>query len=169
MPKGDKLDFVIQKAVEIGVAAIILVESAHCVTRFSHDKKDQKLLRYQKIIKSAAMQSKQDRIPTLSGPFPFHDVITFRFDRSLIAHEKATVPLRLALTDFPQLTSISVLIGPEGGFSAEEVSAARLHGYHAISFGANVLRSETAAIYALSILHHYKEGINDENLWITFK
>lgn len=158
IPKGDKLDLVVQKATELGVDAIILVETKHAVAKISADKQAAKHERFMKIIKAAAMQSKQNHIPNISGPIPFNEAINLPFDLKLIGHEKATVPLRKVLNAKYQTSeSVCVLIGPEGGFSHNEVALASQHDFAVVSFGANILRSETAVFYALSVLQYEKE------------
>lgn len=158
LPKGDKLEFVLQKATELGVSHIVLVESENSVVKFSQDKKKDKLERYEKIIKSAAMQSKQNRIPTISGPLPFKKCLEMSFDLRLLAHEKATLPFATVLSEgLNSSRSVALFVGPEGGFSAAEVKNAQEANYNIISFGQSVLRSETAVIYGLSVLHHYLE------------
>lgn len=159
LPKGDKLELVVQKAVELGVNHIVLVDSAHTVTKFDPKKVANKLERLNKIIKAAAMQSNRLALPTISGPTPFNKVIAEDYDLKLLAHEKGTLTFSISLTKFGESKHVAILVGPEGGFSDEEVKAARAHNFHIISFGSTILRSETAAIYALSILNHYKEGL----------
>ncbi len=161
LPKGDKLEFVLQKATELGVSHIVLVDSEFSLMKINEDKKSDKLERFGKIIKSAAMQSKQNSIPTLSGPFPLLKCLEKRFDLRLFAHEKAVVPFGEILKKAPKNTkSIGLFVGPEGGFSSAEVKSAQKADFSIISFGNNVLRSETAVIYGLSVLHHYFEGVN---------
>lgn len=161
LPKGDKLEFVLQKATELGVDHIVLMESENSVVKFSHDKKNNKLERYLKIIKSAAMQSKQNKIPTLLGPLSFKACLALPFDLRLLAHEKATLPIGEVLSaKLAGARSIALFVGPEGGFSPAEVKSAEDAHYDIISFGKAVLRSETAVLYGLSLLHHYLEEKN---------
>ncbi len=158
IPKGDKLDLVVQKATELGVDAIILVETAHAVGKISTDKQAAKHERFMKIIKAAAMQSKQNSIPKISGPIPLHEAVNLSFDLKLIAHEKATISFRNILSNkYQKSKNVCVLIGPEGGFSDAEVALAAQHDFVVVSFGANILRSETAVFYALSVLQYEKE------------
>lgn len=161
LPKGDKLEFVLQKATELGVNHIVLVESENSVVKFSDNKKKDKLTRFEKIIRSAAMQSKQDKIPTVSGPYSFKKCLEMPFDLRLFAHEKASLPFSEILNkELENSHSIALFVGPEGGFSPAEVKSATEANYNIISFGKSVLRSETAVIYGLSVLHHYLEEIN---------
>lgn len=160
LPKGDKLEFVIQKSVELGVSEIILVDTERSIGKIKKDKLDAKINRYLKIIKSAAMQSKRDFLPEIKGPLPFDAALKKVFSLRLFAHEKATLPLAKVLRDLKDLPeTISLFVGPEGGFSEDEVKKAVAAGYLSISFGASVLRSETAPLYGLSVLNNYKEGL----------
>lgn len=161
LPKGDKLDLVVQKSVELGVSEIILIEAQNAVVKFKNEKQDKKLERFHKIMRSAAMQSKRNIIPSIRGPLSFNEMLKLPFSLKLIAHEKALVPFPKLLNEIPNnISSISVLIGPEGGFSDKEVLLAQESGYNVISFGTSILRSETAVFYALSVLNNYKEGLN---------
>ena len=157
LPKGDKLDLVIQKAVELGVDHIALVATKNAVVKFDESKSERKLERFEKIIRSAAMQSKRNQVQTIEGVVTFKDILNRPFDLKLLAHEKATLPLHVALDPQQKPQSISVLVGPEGGFGEEEVSRAKAAGYHIVSFGRTILRSETAVLYALSLIKNFKE------------
>lgn len=160
LPKGDKLDFVLQKSVELGVHNIIIVETERSIAKITKDKEASKLLRYQKIIKNAAMQSKRDFIPQVLGPMALKDALLLPSTLKLMAHEKATLPFAKMLLDLKEEpATLSVLVGPEGGFSESEVKLAEDAGYHIISFGKTILRSETAPLYALSVINNYKEGL----------
>lgn len=163
LPKGDKLDLVIQKAVELGVDHITLVATKNAVVKYDESKSDRKFERFEKIIKSAAMQSKRDFIPTIDGVLSFKDMLSRPFDIKLLAHEKADLPVATLLRQKAKPSSIAILVGPEGGFTEEEVKRAKKSGYHIISFGKTILRSETAALYALSLIKSYKES-QDENI-----
>lgn len=157
LPKGDKLELVIQKAVEIGVHDIILIDSERSIGTIPSSRLKSRLDRFNKIIKSAAMQSKRNYIPTISGPFPFKEVIELKYDTKIIAHEKGSIPFNEVLNKgFKE--NLLILVGPEGGFSVDEVLGAQRNGFTVITFGDNVLRSETAALYAVSVLHHYQKG-----------
>ncbi|OQC09556.1 MAG: Ribosomal RNA small subunit methyltransferase E [Tenericutes bacterium ADurb.Bin087] len=157
LPKGDKLELVIQKAVEIGVNDIILIDSERSIGQIPAARRDSRLARFNKIIKSAAMQSNRNYIPKIIGPLSFKEVLDLKYDTKIIAHESARVPLKEVLQqDLGE--SLLILVGPEGGFSEAEVTLASNNGFKVITFGDNILRSETAAIYALSVLHHYQKG-----------
>lgn len=160
LPKGDKLDLVLQKSVELGVDHIILVDSERTITKIHQHKVGAKLDRYQKIIRSAAMQSKRNTLPLVRGPMPLSKALKLDFALKLMAHEKATLPFAKVVKELKQVpSSISILVGPEGGFSDEEVKMATTFNYKVISYGPLILRSETAPLYALSVINNYKEGL----------
>lgn len=160
LPKGDKLELVIQKSVELGVSEIILVDTERSIGKLKKDKLDAKLSRFEKIIKSAAMQSKRNYLPKVIGPLSFKEALELDFSLKLFAHEKAVLPLAKVLRERKELPkTISLFVGPEGGFSEEEVKKAVASNYLSINFGATILRSETAPLYGLSVLNNYKEGL----------
>lgn len=157
LPKGsDKLELVLQKAVEIGVNDIILLDTSRSIGKIPAAKKEHKLNRYKKIMESAAKQAKRNFIPALSGPISLNKVLTLDYDTKILAHEKGAAPFKEVLKGNLG-ENLLVLVGPEGGFSAEEVNNASSNHFKIITFGANILRSETAAIYALSVISHYQE------------
>ena len=162
LPKGDKTELIIQKAVELGVTEIVPVETSRCVVKIDGKKKDGKISRWQAIAESAAKQSKRNVIPTV------HDLLTFKqtmqiikdFDLFLFPYEnhdgmKSTVD---ALSQIKQGCKVAVFIGPEGGFSDQEVESATQNGAKVISLGKRILRAETASITALSMIMLYAES-----------
>lgn len=147
---GERLDWLVEKGVEIGVDEFVFVE-----TRYSERDK-LNLERLQKIAIAAMKQSKQVFLPTIKGMVKWR---SFLEDDSkgvkLMAHLGAgTKPLKDELA--PHLEQVTILIGPEGDFSAEEVQQAEAKGYVSVSLGSNVLRTETAVIYALVCLNSFK-------------
>lgn len=146
---GERLDWLVEKAVEIGVDEIIFLE-----TRYSERDK-LNLDRLQKIAISAMKQSKQAYLPILRGMVKWQAFMKEeRTGTKLIAHlGEVTTSLRSALS--PDLQELTILIGPEGDFSEEEVRRAEQKGFRSISLGSNVLRTETAAIYALVCLNSF--------------
>jgi 16S rRNA (uracil1498-N3)-methyltransferase len=153
VPKGQKMDFVVEKATELGAFAIVPVRSARVI---GHDTSPAKVERWRRIAKSAAQQSGRARVPAVAD---VHDtaslLATFaRFDRVYVAWELADpAPLRDVFdAELPGASSVMVVIGPEGGFSADEVAAAIGAGARAISLGRRILRTETAALVVLSAI-----------------
>ncbi len=152
LPKQDKLALIIQKAVELGVAEIIPFSSARSIVRLE-DAGREKLPRWQKIAKEAAMQCERGKIPAVRPVVPFAQAlsIALQAETPLFCYEgtEGTVPLKSALNG-RALTTVAALIGPEGGFAPEEAEAARKAGLSLVSLGSRILRCETAPLCLLS-------------------
>ena len=159
LPKGDKLELIIQKTVELGVAGIIPVEMNRCVMKLDDKKKKAKRERWQAIAESAAKQSKRNVIPEV------FDVMTYKqamakadeLDLFLVPYEneRGMAETREALARIKPGMSVGILVGPEGGFDEKEIALAREAGASVISLGNRILRAETAAVMAvgLGMLH----------------
>ncbi len=159
IPKGQKMDFVVEKLTELGARAIIPLRSERAIAA---DASTNKLERWRRLAKSAAEQCGRTGLPQIASPCSLPDlcVVFAKYDLVLFAWEGATAePLRQRL---PALLAgarrILVVIGPEGGFSNAEAEAAQAAGALAISLGPRVLRTETAALVAVSILS-YASGV----------
>ena len=154
--KGDKLDFVIQKAVELGVKEIVLVQSKYCVTKYDKKEIEKKIERFKGIIKGACRQSHRLIVPALDKIISIDEIIKETLsDKNFIAYEKEAGGTKKTKQYFEEITnydSVSLLVGPEGGFSEEEVRKMNSVGFKNISLGKRILRSETAAISVLSNL-----------------
>ena len=170
-PREQKMDVIIQKATELGVRHIVPVITDQCVVRLKPGEDSGKLERWRKIALSAAKQSGCLWLPEIHPVAPLMDYLTHmpRFDVWMTcALEPDTIPLRDVLTaarnNHPK--SIGFLVGPEGDLTARERAAARNAGARMVSLGNQVLRSETAALYVLSVLQyefteHSQELIHD--------
>ena len=153
--KGNKMDWVIQKATELGVSEIVPIKSRHSVLQLKADRVDNQLARWQRIALEAAQQSEQWRVPTIAPPRSLAALLTGRATDTvtLMLVERwegkslQTVELLQDVTD-----SVLVLIGPEGGWSKEEMGIAEQAGIEQVTLGQQILRSETAAIATISIL-----------------
>lgn len=147
--KGNKFEWVIQKAVEIGVQEIVPIETAHCVVKMERPKKTRtKVERWNKIAQSAAKQSGRGTIPLVVDPIPYKMALELcrEMDFSCMAHEKEkSTSLKTSIQPFKG-KKIGLLVGPEGGFSKEEVRQAQDVGISSITLGSRILRSETASI-----------------------
>jgi len=156
LPKGEKIDFVIQKATELGVHHIVLVRTARSIVKWAESDVARKLSRYETIIKEAAQQSRRHLLPELSFASSINEIWEFEFDKKLIAseYEVGKPPFDVRLTT---CKNIAILVGPEGGFDKSEIESAIANGYEPISLGRNILRSETAAIAALAMIGYIKE------------
>ena len=159
LPKGDKMDLIVQKAVELGVQGILPLQTAHCVVRYEPAKQTEKLRRWQKISQEAAGQSGRGIVPVV-GPFLTWQQLFERITpqtRLLILYEgEGTQGLRRILTQQPDKDWI-VVVGPEGGLSEDEVRRAEACGALLAGLGPRVLRAETAGLAALSAIM-YQSG-----------
>lgn len=160
LPKSDKLELIIQKAVELGVKEIIPVQMERCVAKIESNKVKAKTERYQAIAESAAKQCKRAFIPVVSTPLSLNQAIEKAkdLDLFLIPYEneqgiKSTIN---ALAKIKKGFKVGVLIGPEGGFSDNEIKFAKTVG-ETISLGKRILRTETASITTLSMLMLHAE------------
>lgn len=158
LPKGDKMETIIQKCVELGAAGIVPVAQARSVVRLDERKADLKRERWQKIAESAAKQSKRSVIPGISPVMSFAQALEDAADGiSVIAYEDkdGMTELReifklLQKADAP--TRINIFVGPEGGYEASEVEEAIEAGVIPISLGARILRTETAGMALMAAL-----------------
>ena len=159
LPKGDKIDLVLQKATELGVKQIILVNSSRCIAKINDENKEKKLARFNKIIKEATEQCKRNNLPALKDVIKFNEISNYQSDLNLIAYENSKMSnqeLKDLLRNFKGNT-VTILIGAEGGFSKEEVEYALKNNFISISLGNRILRSETSVFNLLSILGYELE------------
>lgn len=157
--KGDKLDYIIQKSVELGVKDITLVKSSRCIVKIDEKKEKGKFERYGKISYEASKQSKRLIIPEIKGILKISDCANFIDDKSvlLVAYENdRDVSLKNVIRNLKsrEVKDIYVLIGPEGGFDIEEVKFLVEKGAISIGLGPRILRTETAGISLISILQY---------------
>ncbi len=157
--KGDKTEFVIQKAVELGVKDIVLVESKRSIIHIEENKKESKLIRFNKVVKEALEQSKRTYSFKINDIISFKDIKNYKADISLIPYENCKDNLSLLKEDFKDLKNktVNVIVGPEGGFSIEEVEYAKANGFKEITLGKRILRAETASIFIVSLLSFFME------------
>ncbi len=156
LPKADKMELIIQKAVELGAYEIIPVETKRCVVKLDGRKSAKKTARWQQIAESAAKQSKRMLIPNV------HEVLTFRealkyaesMDVRLVPYELARgmQETKEILAGIEPGQSVGIFIGPEGGFEEKEIEAAIEGGAKPITLGKRILRTETAGLAILSVL-----------------
>jgi 16S rRNA (uracil1498-N3)-methyltransferase len=153
VPKGQKMDLVVEKATELGAFAIVPLRSARVI---GHDTGAAKVERWRRIARAAAQQSGRVRIPEIADVYDWDTLLeTFAsYERVYVAWELAPpAPLRDVFErDASAARNVLVVIGPEGGFAADEVARARAAGARVISLGRRILRTETAALVVLSAL-----------------
>ncbi len=161
LPKGDKMEWVIQKAVELGAYEIIPVATKRSVVKLDEKKGLHKRERWQAISESAAKQSKRSVIPRVKGPVSFAEAIQTakELDMILFPYELAEGMeyTRDILNQVKNKCSIGVFIGPEGGFDEGEAAMAKQEGAGLITLGKRILRTETAGLYLLSVLGYLLE------------
>lgn len=157
LPKSDKLEAVVQKAVELGAHSIWPVESRYCVAKWDGKSQPKKLARLQKIAQEAAMQSGRGIIPQVLEPAPLAAALesAAREGSVLFFYERAASSLRKALENCGD--RLFLFVGPEGGFAEEEASLAQSLGAELLSLGPRILRTETAPVAALSAVM-YERG-----------
>jgi len=155
LTKGDKPDTVIERATEIGVKEIVIVNSDRSIVRLDEDQLIKKLERFSRIAKSAASQSKRMNIPQITY-LPFKSIFKYQqFSHFLIgeANDKA-LSMNNSFPQFKKGDSVAIIIGPEGGFSSAELQLSKENNVVPICFSSNVLRAEVASIAALSIINY---------------
>jgi len=156
LPKSDKMELIIQKAVELGVKEIIPVSTRRTVVKLDEKKASSRTARWQAISEAAAKQSKRACIPKVREPVRFTEALkeAGQLDVLMIPYEMARDmdDTKKFLSEIRKGQSIGVFIGPEGGFEEEEVDEAVRHGARAVTLGRRILRTETAAITVLSVL-----------------
>ena len=157
MLKGQKFDWVLQKGTELGIGAFVPVLSARCIVSRADNVSDSRLDRWQRILVEAAEQSARARLPNLSDVMMFKAAWenASRGGLSIIPwEEERSTGLREALQEIPKSKEINVFIGPEGGFTEEEISIAKGFGINSISLGPRILRAETAGIVAAAAIFY---------------
>ena len=163
--KGEKMEFVIQKSIEIGVTTIIPLITDRCVVKLETQKKQQsKLERWQKIAESAAKQSKRGIIPQVLAPLTYKEAIAYaceNLEKSCIPFENEHSHHLKGFLKGEISKSIGIFIGPEGGFTDEEVEYAMQHNVSPVTLGKRILRSETAGLVTLANIMYEVEGIED--------
>ncbi len=164
LPKGEKLDSIIQKSVECGACGVSLFESERCIVRAKDG--DRKGDRRNRIALEAAKQCGRGIIPKVSAPVTFREAVreAARADLALFCYEgEGTVPLPVVVKQFHEIASteshpsISVMVGSEGGFSKSEAEYAQACGMKLVGLGKRILRTETAAAFVLGCLSYEME------------
>lgn len=165
LPKSDKLELIIQKAVELGACEIIPVAMKNCVVKLDEKKASAKQTRWQEIAKSAAKQSKRSVIPAVRRPLSYGEALeaAAALDVRLVPYEneRGMAATKEAVEAVRPGQSIGIFIGPEGGFAEDEIALAKERGMQLVSLGRRILRTETAGLAMLSILMYYIESAGE--------
>lgn len=162
IPKGEKMDFIVQKATELGVHRIIPMWTRRTVVQLSAERARTKCERWQRLAKAAAEQCGARFVPEVAMPKTFAQALqeVKNSDVLLLFYEAAEEPLRKTMANYQSPKIISLMVGPEGGFEPEEISAAQKVGAHIVSLGKRILRTETASIVAIALVL-YELGLLD--------
>lgn len=163
LAKGEKMDFIIQKAVEMGASSIVPVAMEHSVVRLEGAKAEKKVERWQKIAEAAAKQSKRDIIPQVQPVQTMQQMLANNdLQHKIIAYEcEDRLGLKTALQSCDNLQELLLIIGPEGGISEFELELARKNGAVPVSLGKRILRAETAGVVALSAILYEKGDLGE--------
>ncbi len=154
LPKGPKMEMILQKLTEVGVDEIILVETKRTVVKVDNKKEDKKIERWERIIYEAAKQSKRGKIPTLRGVLSFKEALADmkENDFNIAPYEnERTKSIKQAIKGL-DINNIGIFVGPEGGFEDTEIQAIEEIGGQSVSLGPRILRTETASLVASSIV-----------------
>lgn len=151
LPKGDKMELIIQKCVELGVTAIVPVSTSRCIVRLDGKDAAKKQTRWQKIADEAAGQSGRGILPRVETPITWKQALArWEQENTLLCYEGGGQPIGKLVS--PADTAVSLVVGPEGGFDPAEVEAVTAVGGRIATLGPRILRCETAPIAALAVL-----------------
>lgn len=153
LPKADKMEYIIQKCVELGVHKIVPVNMKYCVAKIKDE--DKKNIRWNTISEVAAKQCKRNLIPKIEKSINMANLYNEikNYDLAIVAYENEdNTTIKNVLQENKNVKSIAVIIGPEGGISSDEIDSLKNLGVKIVSLGNRILRTETASIVALSMI-----------------
>lgn len=161
LPKGDKMDFVVQKCTEIGAASITPFTSQRTIVRLDAKKSQARLSRWRSIAKDSAALAFRDCVTRINDVEDFNAAVTHasECDLALVFWEGEAPALQKVLAESKSPDSIAVIIGPEGGLAPEEIKAMKEVGLLAVSMGRYVLRTETAALASLAMINYHYQNL----------
>jgi len=164
LPKGDKLDWVIQKGTELGACRFQPFAAKRSIVKWDQKKAAKKVERWQKIAKEAAEQSHRTFIPEVENPIGFHELLkqSNNYDYKLAAYEEESRNGEISvfsstLKQMKKAESLLLLFGPEGGLAPEEIALLKEHGFGLCGLGPRILRTETAPLYTLAAISYHFE------------
>jgi len=167
LPKGDKLELVIQKGTELGAESFIPFNAARSIVKWDEKKGQKKVERWNKIAKEAAEQSHRSFLPEVTAPLSFTELLkeSGNYHHKLVAYEESakegeSSAFAQALRKMNAGESVLVLFGPEGGLSEKEIDKLTEYGFVCCALGPRILRTETAPLYALSAISYHFELMN---------
>lgn len=166
LPKGDKMELIIQKTVELGVYEIIPIEMKRCVVKLDAKKAKSKIARWQSIAEAAAKQSKRAIVPKVNDIMTYSEALEYakNMDVKLVPYEMeclcdSMAETRKIIDAINPGERIAVFIGPEGGFDEEEIKKATSLGMKTITLGKRILRTETAGMTVMAWIMYRLEGL----------
>ena len=165
LPKGEKMEFIVQKCTELGIAAIVPFTAVRSVKKVRPERSAGLISRWQKIAEEAARQS-GSRIPTVRLAAGLEEAIcqsSSQCLKLLLWEDERQVTLRETIASLPVQNQVEVIVGPEGGITSEEAADARQKGFIPVSLGRNILRTETAGLVIVSILRFQWGDLGGDN------
>ena len=151
LSRGERMDYAIQKATELGVTDITLLFSERCEVKLNSERQEKRLQHWQQVAISACEQCGRNRVPTIHAPVSLDTWLTNRqTDLNFVLHHRTEKQLK----GFERPQSVSLLIGPEGGLTATEIEQAQNRGFHPLALGPRVMRTETAPVAAAAVLQY---------------
>lgn len=168
LPKGDKMELIVQKMVELGVYEIVPVAMQRCVVKLDAKKAKSKLVRWQGIAEAASKQSKRAIVPRIHEVMTYkealayaggmrHQLVPYEMEESL-EHASGMAGTRAAIEAIAPQDTVAVFIGPEGGFAEEEIEAAIAQGMKPVTLGKRILRTETAGLTMMAWIMYHAES-----------
>lgn len=149
--KGDRMEYAIQKATELGISEITPIYTEHGDVRLKGERATKKQQHWQQVAISACEQCQRNRVPVVHAPVSLKDwLAATQADLKLVLHHRT----ERQLSGYDQPETVALLIGPEGGLSAAEIAQAEAAGFNPLALGPRVLRTETAPVAALSVLQY---------------
>lgn len=158
--RREKFGLILQKAGELGASRIVPFVSSRCVVKEKKEKADRQKERWQSILLEASEQCKRNRVPSITDIVSIHDLKQYTADCNVVPYENAYGASPMLSTVLKK-GSVSCAIGPEGGFSEEEIAELNAMGFQCVSLGRRILRAETACMYSLSVIGEWMEVHED--------
>ena len=159
VPKKDKFEMVIQKSCELGVSKIVPFLAKRSIPVIDEKNESKKIERWNLIAKEACEQSRRNKLVNVTGPIKLNDVLNYKSELNIIAYEDMSCDGSKHLFDLltQEYNSITMVVGPEGGFDPTEVKYLNDNGFISVSLGKRILRSETAPLYLMSVISFMDE------------
>ncbi|WP_196602813.1 16S rRNA (uracil(1498)-N(3))-methyltransferase [Pectinatus frisingensis] len=163
LPKGDKMDYIVQKAAELGVNKIIPVMSCNCVVRYDLEKREKRQQKWQKIAEEASKQCGRGSVPQIAAITDLSTCLDMAegYNACICYENEKHMSLNEYLKNHDGMNYM-LFIGPEGGFTLDEAARCKIRGINSISLGNRILRTETAALAAVTIVQYEKGDLGNQ-------